>query len=90
MDNTDLTKSISDLITEMIPEDYRLYYSYGLTESHGLRRSFRITLSRGSYCCNDPCYFILCCYNMEIFKPFCCFGSDDDCPCCDCYCCCGH
>lgn len=90
--NIDLDKSISQMIEEIIPNNYRLYSLYNTLAEVDSCRQYEISLRRGTICCNDPCCLFLFCKSKFMFQ-LCCFlgypREANGCCCYDYQCCCG-
>ena len=54
----DTSRSIIQLIENLIPDEIRLYYGYSAANTY-----YQIVFRYGSMYCNDPCCFIICCHS---------------------------
>lgn len=82
----DTSKSIMQMLKEIIPDGFRVYNIYG--NNRGVSSEYEITIRYKSVLCNDPCCLFLCLYNKV-----CMYKTDRCCYYCfgypSCRCCCG-
>lgn len=64
------SKSIIQMVKDIVPNDYRVSSMYG-GYVDGSGRRYEITLRRGTICCNDPWCLLLCCFYKPLIYTLC-------------------